>query len=60
MNEIGLWCGLVVGAGLQAVVLLAMLARWDWGKEAARVQYRMAKGGRGAGGEGGPALAPAH
>jgi MATE family multidrug resistance protein len=37
MGERGLWCGLTAGAGFQAVVLLFLLARWDWQREASRV-----------------------
>jgi len=56
--------GLTFGAGLQAVILLPMLVRWDWGQEAARVQRRMAEAAaRRSKGEGGPPgglLVPAH
>jgi Na+-driven multidrug efflux pump len=56
LGEVGLWAGLIAGAGVQAVVLLGLLLRWDWDAEAARV--RAAAAGRGGGGGG--QLAPAH
>jgi Na+-driven multidrug efflux pump len=34
----GLWWGVIVGACVQAVVLLSMLLRWEWPREVARVQ----------------------
>lgn len=49
MGEWGLWGGLIIGAGLQAVVLLIMLSRWDWNEQAARVRARLAAGGSGGG-----------
>jgi hypothetical protein len=42
------------------VVLLAMLARWDWGAEAARVQRRIAEAAERGGAQPPPGLAPAH
>jgi hypothetical protein len=61
----GLWAGLVAGAALQAAVLLVMLSRWDWAREAQRVTRRMAaaaaaRGEAEGGGGGGGGLAPAH
>lgn len=60
LGEQGLWGGIIVGAAVQAVVLLAMLARWDWNKEAERVRTRMAKSGGSSGEAGGEGLAFAH
>lgn len=34
----GLWIGVIVGAAVQAAVLLTMLLRWNWPAEVARVQ----------------------
>lgn len=41
----GFWYGVSTGACVQAVVLLVLLSRWDWGAEAARVQALMQGGG---------------
>lgn len=38
MGVHGFWIGVTAGATVQAVVLLAILFRWDWQKEVARVQ----------------------
>jgi hypothetical protein len=43
MGERGLWMGIAAGAALQLAVQVFLLSRWDWGKEAARVQRRMAE-----------------
>lgn len=40
----GLWLGVGVGALLQAVVIVALVARWDWRAEVARVQHAVAGG----------------
>lgn len=58
MGERGLWMGIAAGAGLQLLVQLALLSRWDWSKEAARVQRRMAEAA--AKGLPPPGLAAAH
>lgn len=34
----GFWIGITVGAFVQAVVLLAIIFRWDWQQEVERVQ----------------------
>ncbi|KAF8062039.1 DTX2 [Scenedesmus sp. PABB004] len=39
----GFWVGVATGACVQAVVLLAMLLRWDWRAEVARVQRALAE-----------------
>lgn len=45
----GLWWGVIAGACVQAVVLVSMLLRWDWGKEVLRVQALLREGPGGAG-----------
>lgn len=54
MGVHGLWAGVGVGALLQAVVIVALVARWDWQAEVDRVQRIVAaRGGGGGGGKGG-------
>eukprot|EP00879_Flechtneria_rotunda_P021271 GHRR01022410.1.p1 GENE.GHRR01022410.1~~GHRR01022410.1.p1 ORF type:complete len:217 (+),score=52.76 GHRR01022410.1:45-695(+) len=44
MGMNGFWVGVTGGACVQAVVLMAMLLRWDWKAEVARVQSLLQSG----------------
>jgi hypothetical protein len=59
LGEAGLWLGITAGAGLQFAVASALLFRWDWAREAARVRELMA-GAAAAGRPPPPELAAAH